>query len=83
MTEDIRPPKKAPLLGRFTPRDHEHKFFFLQARTESEQVNPGNSDLFRKKEYAWFVCNDCPENDDMPYVIKVPVKSKEKPDVKA
>jgi hypothetical protein len=53
---------------------HEHKWFFLQTRTESVQVNPGNSDLFRKVEYSYFICNNCPDEDGGPNVIKKEVK---------
>lgn len=53
--------------------DHEHRWFFLQTRTELiEQVNSTN---YIKKEFAYFVCNDCPESDG-PNVIKTEVKNK-------
>lgn len=56
-------------------RPHKHRWMFLATKNTFDQVNPGNSDLYRSVEYAYLICNGCTT------VIKEKVKTKESLDV--
>jgi hypothetical protein len=75
MKGDITPAKSS-ILGRFNPKDHDHKWFFLQTRSVFEAVNPGG-DLFKQVEYAYYVCNHCADTAGGPNTIKHRVEIKD------
>lgn len=54
---------------------HDHRWHFLQARTEIEPYNDLDPPMYKKVEYAYFVCNDCPDTDGEPNTIKRIVKN--------
>ena len=60
MLGDIKP-------GQRRPSSHDHKWFFLQNRPVFEAVEGG---LFKQVDYAYFVCNSCPDTDGEPNVVK-------------
>jgi hypothetical protein len=60
------------LQGRYK---HEHRWHFLQVRSEAEDI--AGTKTFIKKEYAYFVCHNCPDTDNEPNTIKRPVKGDE------
>lgn len=69
MTDDIIPPK--PLQGRYTPRDHEHKWFPWQTKTPFEPAKTEDGVTYWiQTEYAYLNCN-CGA------VVRIPVKTKE------
>lgn len=50
---------------------HQHRFVQTTIKSAFEQVNPGNSELYRMVEYAYMVCVSCPDGTS---VIKTKVK---------
>lgn len=57
---------------------HEHRWHFLQVRSEFEQTYYDElpETTYRKSDFAYYVCNDCPDTDGEPNTIKRLVRSK-------
>lgn len=70
MTNDI----KAPILSRWSDK-HEHRWMFLQTRSVFEAVQ--GDDSFKQVEHAYFVCNNCPDTNGDPNIVKSRVKTKD------
>lgn len=57
---------------------HEHNWRFLLVKNEFEQTYYDEipEPTYRKIDYAYFVCNDCPDTKGEPNTIKKEVKVK-------
>jgi len=59
-------------------RTHEHRWNFLQNKQVFEAVDPEiGENLFRQTDWAYFICNSCPDTGYEPNIIKVRVWVKE------
>lgn len=59
---------------------HYHKWNHIQTRSEFEEVyNENGPKRYQKTEYSILICNECPDTNYLPNMIRIKVTNKENP----